>query len=165
MAEQLSVSNIEPQLDAVLEALAGVDQEYRNQAMPPALRAAARVHLRAARARVKTGKKKKPKPKKGQRPTRLKLSTRVITIRKYSRVGRPRTGDIPDIAVAFGFYAPHAWLVEHGHGGPKPAPPHPYLIPAVEATQGPAFQAAVTVLDNEFPNIAAKARRIAGLPR
>ena len=29
--------------------------------------------------------------------------------------------------------APHAWLVEHGHGGPKPAPAHPYLRPALDA--------------------------------
>lgn len=26
--------------------------------------------------------------------------------------------------------APHAHLVEHGHGGPHPAPPHPFLEPA-----------------------------------
>ena len=28
--------------------------------------------------------------------------------------------------------APHSWLVEHGHGGPKPAPPHPFLRPALD---------------------------------
>ncbi len=28
--------------------------------------------------------------------------------------------------------APHAWLVEHGHGGPHPAPPHPFLRPALD---------------------------------
>jgi HK97 gp10 family phage protein len=28
--------------------------------------------------------------------------------------------------------APHAWLVEFGHGGPKPAPAHPYLKPALD---------------------------------
>lgn len=31
--------------------------------------------------------------------------------------------------------APHAHLVERGHGGPKPAPPHPFLEPAVESRQ------------------------------
>lgn len=29
--------------------------------------------------------------------------------------------------------APHAWLVEHGHGGPKPAPAHAFLRPALDA--------------------------------
>lgn len=28
--------------------------------------------------------------------------------------------------------APHAHLVEFGHAGPHPAPPHPYMRPAVE---------------------------------
>ena len=30
--------------------------------------------------------------------------------------------------------APHAHLVEHGHGGPHAAPAHPFLEPAAEAT-------------------------------
>lgn len=29
--------------------------------------------------------------------------------------------------------APHAHLVEFGHAGPRPAPPHPYMRPAVAA--------------------------------
>ena len=29
--------------------------------------------------------------------------------------------------------APHAHLVEYGHGGPQPAPPHPFLRKAFEA--------------------------------
>jgi len=28
--------------------------------------------------------------------------------------------------------APHAHLVEYGHGGPHPAPPHPFFRPAVD---------------------------------
>lgn len=27
--------------------------------------------------------------------------------------------------------APHSWLVEHGHQGPQPAPPHPWFVPVV----------------------------------
>ncbi len=34
------------------------------------------------------------------------------------------------IVRAGGKGAMQAWLVEHGHGGPHPAPPHPYLDPA-----------------------------------
>ena len=29
--------------------------------------------------------------------------------------------------------APHSWIVEHGHGGPKPAPAHAFLRPALNA--------------------------------
>ena len=28
--------------------------------------------------------------------------------------------------------APHSHLVEYGHGGPRPAPPHPFLRPALD---------------------------------
>lgn len=29
--------------------------------------------------------------------------------------------------------APHFWVVEHGHEGPAPAGPHPYMAPAIAA--------------------------------
>lgn len=35
--------------------------------------------------------------------------------------------------------APHAHLAEFGHGGPKPAPPHPFLRTAYEAKKGEAY--------------------------
>jgi len=37
-----------------------------------------------------------------------------------------------------GFHMPEkvAWNVEHGHGGPKPAPAHPFLEPALQSTKG-----------------------------
>lgn len=38
-------------------------------------------------------------------------------------------------------YAPHAHLVEYGHGGPHPAPPHPYLEPAAEMAEAEAIDA------------------------
>lgn len=34
--------------------------------------------------------------------------------------------------------APHHYNVEFGHGGQKPAPPHPYFRPAVESSRGSA---------------------------
>ena len=36
------------------------------------------------------------------------------------------------IVKAGGRGAMQAWLVEHGHGGPRPAPAHPYLKPALD---------------------------------
>lgn len=32
--------------------------------------------------------------------------------------------------------APHAYPVAHGHGGPHPAPPHPWVSQSVNATKG-----------------------------
>jgi hypothetical protein len=34
--------------------------------------------------------------------------------------------------------APHAHLVEFGHGGPHPAGPHPYLRPALDSMKAAA---------------------------
>jgi len=42
-----------------------------------------------------------------------------------------------------GHEAPHAQLVEYGHGGPKPAPPHPFMRPAYEATKDEAMRIAM----------------------
>jgi HK97 gp10 family phage protein len=35
--------------------------------------------------------------------------------------------------------APHAHLVENGHGGPHPAPEHPFMAPAYEASKEEAY--------------------------
>ena len=37
--------------------------------------------------------------------------------------------------------APHAHLIEYGHGGPNPAPPHPFLRPALYKNIAAAKQA------------------------
>ena len=36
--------------------------------------------------------------------------------------------------------APHAHLVEFGHGGPAPAPPHPFIRPAFDRQADNAFR-------------------------
>lgn len=45
--------------------------------------------------------------------------------------------------------ARHAHLVEYGHGGPKPAPPHPFWAPAVEA-KGEAVVDALVAAVNQI---------------
>lgn len=42
--------------------------------------------------------------------------------------------------------APYAHFVEYGHGGPRPAPPHPFITPAYEATKGQAMEMAAQAL-------------------
>ena len=78
-----------------------------------ALRAGAEVLLPAARdlAPVRTGELKGA----------LKIGRRTKVRDRYAvEVG------------AFHGDAPHAHLVERGHGGPKPAPAYPFMEPAVE---------------------------------
>lgn len=52
-------------------------------------------------------------------------------------VRRIKTGVFKDKMVSA---APHAHLVEFGHGGPAPAPPHPYVRPAFDAQADNAFR-------------------------
>lgn len=42
--------------------------------------------------------------------------------------------------------APHAHLVEYGHGGPKPAPEYPFMDPALQATKDQATQIMADIL-------------------
>lgn len=42
--------------------------------------------------------------------------------------------------------APHAHLVEKGHGGPHPAPPHPFAEPAAEKLEQQVLDAVVKSL-------------------
>jgi HK97 gp10 family phage protein len=46
----------------------------------------------------------------------------------------PRKENYPVVSMASINFkrAPHAGLVERGHGGPHPAPPHPFFHPVVE---------------------------------
>ncbi|NLB90537.1 MAG: hypothetical protein GX786_04890 [Clostridiales bacterium] len=46
--------------------------------------------------------------------------------------------------------ARHAHLVEFGHGGPHPAPPHPFVRPAFDASKEEAFEAMKNTIKNEL---------------
>lgn len=63
----------------------------------------------------------------------LKKSLKVVMRKKGSRskarIGAQKGSD--------GYYAT---FVEYGHGGPRPAGPHPFLAPAYDAKQEEAFQ-------------------------
>lgn len=45
---------------------------------------------------------------------------------------------------------PVAYYVEYGHGGPHPAPPHPYMKPTAEATEDDVVDAIMDVLEREL---------------
>lgn len=119
------MGNIDFNVDAVgmqeiLSRIDAVDSVPRRAYK--ALNAGARVVLRAATdlAPVRTGQLKGS----------LKVGRRRKTQDKYAvEVG------------AFHQDAPHAHLVERGHGGSRPAPAHPFLEPAVEMTEREAIDA------------------------
>lgn len=86
-------------------------------------------------------------------PTALKKGAKVICkvaiskapvrtgeLKRSIRVGRRKksAGDAIEVGV---FYpdAAHAHLVEHGHGGPKPAPAYPFLEPAADETMDEVY--------------------------
>jgi HK97 gp10 family phage protein len=47
----------------------------------------------------------------------------------------------------------YATWVEFGHGGPKPAPEHPFMRPAYEATKDEAYNIIRTRLQEEIDKI------------
>lgn len=65
------------------------------------------------------------------------VRVRTGNLRKaiFASAGRPRRGDgkLSVIAGVSPRIAPHRHLVEYGHAGPHPAPPHPFWRPAVLA--------------------------------
>ena len=44
-------------------------------------------------------------------------------------------------------HAPHSYVVERGHGGPQPAPPHPFLETAITATRERQLAATSAAID------------------
>ena len=52
-------------------------------------------------------------------------------LRKSIKIKKSKYDDGGYIVKAGGRGAMQAWLIEHGHGGPRPAPPYPYLGPAL----------------------------------
>jgi len=91
-----------------------------NQCIKELTAASTELLLTEARRVAKRIKEKAPKGPTGN----LKKSTYAVAL--------PETTSQPAVGFA-GIRprkAPHAHLVEYGHGGPHPAPPHPFIRPA-----------------------------------
>lgn len=76
------------------------------------------------------------------RAAKEKVNVRTGKLQNAIRSGRRkkiRDGSRIEIGTFKG-EAPHAHLVEFGHGGPHPAPPHPFLRPGYEAGKQEAYQ-------------------------
>lgn len=90
-----------------------------------------------------------PKKRTGNLYKSIKTGKVMKTVRhtqyateKYIKIGTKEE--------ALGGYAPHAHLVEYGHGGPAPAPPHPFVRPAFDRKEGEAFAEMRRVLEEEI---------------
>ena len=138
--------------NALLDMLDGADELVRYAAGRYGLPAAARAILRAGRKRAPVGRKgsarkaavERAKSRKDRRALPLKRTGYVKRLKP-----RPQVGD-PNWGAAVGFSAYHARLVELGHGGPKPAPPHPYFAPAALAARGTALDEAARATDQNM---------------
>ena len=60
---------------------------------------------------------------------RTSVNIKTGNLRKGIRARKSKFDDGGWIVIS---KAPHSWIVEHGHGGPKPAPPHAFLRPALD---------------------------------
>ncbi len=74
-------------------------------------------------------------------------------LHKALKVGRRKsTRDSSSIEIGtFAGEAPHAHLVEFGHGGPHPAPPHPFLEPAYLTKIGEAEEIIAQTMREALP--------------
>ena len=70
------------------------------------------------------------------------------------KVSNTRTGGTKLLGTA-----PHTFIVERGHGGPHPAPPHPFMTTAVQSTTQEQLEAAAKAMRTELRRLhRAKAR-------
>lgn len=76
------------------------------------------------------------------------VPVRSGALKRAQRVKKRTRGGYSAIEVG-SFYpdAPHAHLVDRGHGGPKPAPAHPYLTTAADNVGEEACQAIIDELN------------------
>lgn len=134
----------------VFKRIENLKRSARNKILRPAINSAASVVLKAAKAKVpersnaplnieslkllkkSLGRKSKTYPSGAvvaivgaRKGFRAQIGVRVRNGVK-SKIGDPIYEDPANIA----------HLVEFGHGGPHPAPPHPFLRPAYDETKG-----------------------------
>lgn len=92
------------------------------------------------------------------RSGKLRASIKVERVDSVGADGK-RVKDGAAVLVARRFYAPY---VEYGHGGPRPAKPHPFLWPAVEQSYRRGVKAAERTVARGLPFAIRQAARLSG---
>lgn len=118
---------------------------FMNRLLGPSLHATARVVRDAVRRTTEFQ----------DRTGRLRRSFRAGRIPAQYGGKRFRRGRAAVFAGGRQERAPHAHLVERGHGGPYPAAPHPYLFRALVQTEAQQAVAFVTKARMLFPRLVA----------
>lgn len=116
MTIELDISEFE----RAAEAADGVGVEMRSRTLGDALRQSVAPTVRAAKrfAPVESG------------TLRAAVKTKIVQYENaWVAIVEPKRPP------AF-----HRHIVEFGHGGPAPAPPHPYMAPAIQATRSKVQQ-------------------------
>ena len=146
--------------DALIAIMDSLEPELRIAVGKSGLRAAAGIVLRSAqkKAPIGTGRISRKRAINIAAGQRRSLSLRDTG---YAKSIRPKA-QYKDWASAVGFSAYHAYLVEHGHGGPRgPAKPHPYLQPAIRETDKRCVGAIEKALAKAMPEIRRATQRAA----
>ena len=143
----LTISADEQSFNDLDKALKRLQHELERHVIEPSLKAAAEVVLEEAQATAAfqddTGE--------------LRRSMRVESV--PAKDMKHRGKNAKDVLLEA--TAEYAAAVELGHGGPRPAPPKPYLRPALKSRQKAAVKAAQRVARKGLPR-AVRAARNAG---
>ena len=94
---------------------------------------------------------------------RASISSGVVKKVKRQRTSNIQGNFYGGVLAGIEGIAPHAFLVEQGHGGPKPAPAHSYLERALREGIGKARRAFQQTAIRTFVRVMARERKKAGL--
>lgn len=130
-------------IEGVDEALRQMGGTFQSRLLGSALLASARVVRNAARKTMEFQ----------DRTGRLRKSIRSVRIPAFYQGKRFRRGRAAVYAGGQSQRAPHAHLVERGHGGPQPAPPHPFIFNALIQTEAQQAQAFARQARRMFPRL------------
>ena len=125
--------------DKLIRDLDTLAAEMSEDTLDKALRAGAEVILAEMQKQATID----PKIRKGNLHKALKLGK----ITDILRTGSHRI-ELGSYEERYGQIAPHAHLVEYGHGGPAPAPPHPFIRPSFDKKVDEAYDAMADVLED-----------------
>lgn len=133
-------------VDELTSELQRMAAKAGSEAADRALKAGARVILTEMKAQAQID----PKVRKGNLLKSLKLGSIVTAMKEQrSKIGVKRI-QLGAYEKEHGQIAPHAHLVEYGHGGPHPAPPHPFVRPSFDRRADEAYDEMRRVLRNEL---------------
>lgn len=116
------------------DSLIKLSERVSGEGINKALKAGARIIFKEMRRQATID----PKRRTGNLYKSIKTGKVLKTVRKTS-YATEKYIKIGTKEEALGGYAPHAHLVEYGHGGPAPAPPHPFVRKAFDTKEDEAL--------------------------